>query len=295
VIPQDWPRDLRALVHAAFGPEGSPLSRLLMLDTWEAYCDESKDEQGTLALSVAAIVAPAGVWAVLWRQWTDALLNEQIKEFHAVDVEQGHGECEGWPIGRRCDLQARFIALITNAAAYLTGYVSTVMLQPYTARIAELKRLRRIPSGLAVSGTLDDPYFMLFQHVVETVHQSMADSEVPEAERVAFIFDHHHLKERAKAIHAAMNADADYAHRHRTPGPIQFNDSVTVKPLQVADILAYEAHRYFLDQVFGDKDERWQFTELRKVLPARHAQFFNEHAIDQFVDRLERRGGPWYS
>jgi hypothetical protein len=252
---------------------------LLML---EAYCDESTDMKRERVFCMAGFLAPAEAWNCLWGQWDRVLHEETLTAFHMVDYETDPATSRE----EKDRLQRRFIDIITGTVPPLTGIISGVLLEPYQKRIAELKRLRKIPSGLAVSGSLEDPYFLVFQHVLEIAHKSI--EHLPAEETVAFVFDRHHMRGRATAIHDSLVSDASYPHRSRAGG-VQFNDRVRVKPLQAADFLAYESYRHACDVTLDAKAERWQFTELTRCVPDENAHLIREDGVDELIEMLERR------
>ncbi len=102
---------------------------------------------------------------------------------------------------------------------------------------------------------------MVFQAVVELVADELID--LPGDERVGFVFDRRRdLEGRAKPMYDSLRDNPDFRQRHRL-GAIAFDDRIRVKPLQAADVLAYEAYRRMEDLREG-RPKRWQWERLQR-------------------------------
>lgn len=217
-----------------------------------AYCDES-GTQG-LDFCIAGYLAPASEWAKLDEPWKHALEEAGLTEFKMRDCEQGQGLFKGRT--DRQELQDHFISLIASVAAI--GFVSWIDLNAQ-AEVAKLMSKRFLP-GFA------KPYLLAFSMELQFMARHV--TEIPRIstdEQITFVFDRQdEFAGRAVQLLNAVKADARFQNRQRL-GPVAFEDSKLLPPLQAADMLAYEAHR-FLRPISdpGLREGRWQWQRLRK-------------------------------
>jgi hypothetical protein len=252
------------------------------------FGDESHDARRRRVLSLAGLLAPREAWARFWISWGEVIELAGITTFHAADCENTRGEFARWTRTQVEGLQRTLIQLITDPAYGILGYSCSLDLGHYNRLRPRLRAFRRFPTVIAklgISGSLEDPYFILFQHLVERVAKEQYVTELPADERVGFAFDRHHLEARAKTVyHAMQHFKPEYGHRL---GGATFDDKVKVKPLQAADMLAYETFRRADDLRSGIKGERWQFTELVKIV--REGHYFDAAYLDHLVEMNENK------
>lgn len=271
--------ELRALLQVTHGPYDS--ARVLM---FTAYLDESADSLQQVAYGIAGYFAAADAWTPFWSEWDGVLQAAGLQGFHAVDCEHGHNDFAGLSIRQREQLVRELIRVIVNHDPM--GVVTSIDLRAYNAVQPRIKQLRRLRPGLSIQGSLEDPYFLAFQHAIEHVALSPLVTSSPLGDRVGFVFDRHHLSGRANGLYASMVRGVPYTARL---GSLTFDDKVVIKPLQAADLLAYEAHRHFYDTLLKGAPERWQFTELRPSIG--EARFFGKEQIDELMRHLEAQFG----
>jgi len=255
----------------------------------EAYCDESHDECNERVLCIAGYLGTAEAWNCFWGAWDRALAEEGVPEFHMADCEGGQQDFKGKARSERDRLQRRFMDIAIKPDYGLIGFSSAIMLEPYNALLPAIRKHRTIPKGLAVSGSVADPYFLVFQSLVEVMASYPSVVSLPAEERIMFVFDNHHLGGRAGAVYKSILESKTLAYRDRL-GDISFDDSARVKPLQAADIIAYENYRYLNEcRLDGDTLERprrarWQFDHLWKGRMA-EGRLFGKEQLERLADK----------
>src|SRR5689334_18573093 len=128
-----------------------------------AYLDESKDGQEKRTFVLAGYVGRDENWERLWTKWSRLLKTFAIPEFHASDCEKGRKYFSGMSSKRREAIQREFIRLLSDSESGLVGHLSAIKLEPYVRLRPRFKKARTIPPGFAISGSLDDPYYLGLQ------------------------------------------------------------------------------------------------------------------------------------
>ncbi|MDQ6883727.1 MAG: DUF3800 domain-containing protein [Candidatus Dormibacteraeota bacterium] len=242
-----------------------------MLVNPTAYCDESGRQH--LDLCVAGWLAPASEWQKPYAPWQGALQDAGLPEFKMRDCEQGQGVFKGR--ADREELQKRFISLINSIQSI--GFVSWIDLKAFEEVAARFKD--RWPQGFG------KPYLLAFSmelqfmagHVTEFIHLG------PE-ERITFVFDRQdEFAGRALQVFNAAKADQRIQQRERL-GAVTFADSARQPPLQAADLLAYEGHRYLQPLVDPAlRQGRWQWQRLKDRL---RVGVWDREAIQEYAQGL---------
>lgn len=251
--------DLASLVWLVHGPYGR--ERYLLMLT--AYLDESHDEKQEHVFIVAGFLAPARDWNCLWGAWDRALVEEDIPEVHWAELVGGHGKTFGeMAEDRRLEIQRRFIEIILSHR--IAGFACGLEMEPYRPFRNLLGNLRRFLPGSKWSGKLPEPYYLPFQAVIEEMATYWQLQPLPDTERIGFVFDRNRaVQGRAEGLFESMKGwPVPLAKRL---GEIAFAERIRTKPLQAADIFAYEAYRYYGDRIAG-RTPRWQWIALRHRL-----------------------------
>jgi hypothetical protein len=252
-----------------------------------AYLDESHDSKKERIYVVAGYIAPAANWNCFWGAWDRALVEEGLPDFHMADCEGGYGSIYSqMPRERREELQRRFIGIITSSD--IAGMGCGIELEAYNELRPEFDAERRLLPGAPVSGSIGDPYLLAFQGAIQEMAQYREVVSLPEEERIAFVFDRRKdLTGRVTYLYDHLCGAQNMPHVKRF-GSLTFDDRKRMKPLQAADVLAYESFRYLNDRIAG-RPERWQFTELRKRLGE-----FGYFGKDELLSLLNTiRADPW--
>ena len=237
-------------------PPHSKVRLMLMLN---AYMDESSDERAEKVQCIAGLMAPAAEWNCIWGEWAQLLLKHGITEYHAKECCAGEGEFDRFEPPEREDIHADFVNVILRSKQAIA--TATMILLPDFPEYGDsLERRRILPQKKAINGPLRDPYFMGFEHAVQEMARDRNVATLPANEKVAFMFDHHHLKGRAGALfHDLLAKESDYRDRL---GACVFEDSKDFLPLQAADVIAYEYRRYAQEVWLEKQEPRDVFVEL---------------------------------
>jgi hypothetical protein len=131
---------------------------------------------------------------------------------------------------------------------------------------------------------IGDPYLMCLQHVVIEVsaHAKMFLDEDPK-EKIAYVFERN-PSWTAKLLdmwNRMVGAGQDKLYRM---GTITFGEKKEFIPLQVADRLAFESYKHFVE-----KERRPVFNRLIDR-PQHFGRYFNQEGMDLFVAELKRSG-----
>jgi hypothetical protein len=218
----------------------------------KAYLDESGIHGGAKVCVVAGFVAPAEFCDDLACAWGHHLKSFGVTSFHAKPFASGSGQFSGWHHDDRQNFIARSILLLEqqwkgsvrshDARNDVVFVASSIETQPFMA--LSLPERRWLTGGVPKDGgrwkhqgAPSKSYFVPFQQCVAGCLQF-----APYRERVNFVFDwqldYEHnarkifngIKRRYEKFGSRMGAIV-YESRHRAV------------PLQVADFVAYEAHR----------------------------------------------------
>lgn len=189
----------------------------------------------------------------------------------------------------RTAIQWKFISLLSDRANGLIGHLSAIKMESYVRLRPRFKAARKIPPGLAVSGSLDDPYFLGLQFAVERVARSAWVSALPPEEKVNFVLDESALGGRVRALFDSIKGDENLGSWTSRLGGVQLRSSADYPPLQAADLWAYEALRlseqYFAGQV---TDRRWQCADLSSNVDWNSAAYFDDTGLLRVLEFLER-------
>jgi len=238
----------------------------------QAYLDESQDAEGRKVHCIGGLMAPAAEWEKIKACWAELLGDYSINEFHTKDCVAGRGEFGRFSEREREGMLATFVNAIVQPGPRIAT-ATVILLDAYPHYARTLKYRRQLPPRAATSGHLGDPYFMAFEHVIQTMARDVSVTNLPSSERIAFVFDRCHLSGRAGGLYEeVITAQSDYRDRL---GACAFDDGAKVLPLQVADVIAYE-YRRFAEEV-----------QLRQGTSAPSS------ARDPFVELAVRFGGPW--
>jgi hypothetical protein len=223
-----------------------------------AYLDESGSYGDTRVLAVAGYIATPAEWRRLELDWDLAMREFGLRNgFHMTDFECRQGEFKKLSNDDRARLIARLVDLILRRN--MRGFGSAVLLSDYDV-VAPSDR----------DGILRSPYLLCFEHCVREMAslaawQSDRTGNSPEADKVKFICDQHSQYSRpAVRRYNGLKMDERWANRKRL-GPISFESSRTNMPLQVADILAYEAFKHIDNSRYSERRVRVSVRRLARV------------------------------
>jgi hypothetical protein len=253
----------------------------------EGYFDESADSKKKQVFGIGGMVAPAKMWDCFWGAWDRLLDKHKISVFHSADIDAQ--DCEMYS---HLDAPARAIVrndftrlVVDTDPKWFVAHATVVLMEPYNRLRPRIKAVRGLPSGLAINGDLVNQYFLGMEHTLLEITEDMDRMGVSSGERLGSIFDQNsEVSGKALGLFKILKSSNVPAYRDRL-GALAFNDKRTIKPLQAADLIAYEYVRHARDSILGDMPERPQFTALR----ARFGEgwVFGEQALSGLVDYWE--------
>ena len=257
-----------------------------------AYLDESKDGQEKRVFVIAGYIGHDEDWDQLWTKWSRLLKTFAIPEFHASDCEKGSKRFFGMSKKRRESIQREFIHLLSDTENGLAGHLSAIELEPYVRLRPRFKSARKIPPGLAISGSLDDPYYLGLQLAVERIARGAA-LVLPPEEKIEFVFDESALGGRVPSLFDSIKNAKNLGAWTSRLGGVQLRSSAECLPLQAADLWAYEGFR-FSEHRFAGKaaEERWQYSALEGSIAWGSASYFDEAGLLKVLDVFEGAHDP---
>ena len=240
---------------------------------FEAYFDESGTHRGSAGVAVAGYIARPEQWIAFDEEWRKALADNDLDFFHMADCEAGAQLYRGWSRERRESLFVR-LADITNKHALAS--IGCVIDRPDYEKHAP-RQIQRLYGGLyGVAASICG-------QSAAAVAKQLSDDPW-----IEFVFEHAPKDTGAVAgLFRDNMIDPERREAFRVKG-CRFSDKRDTRPLQAADILAYEMFRLYSHAVGADerpireahqrklaelKLRRWGFLEedeLRKygtVLP----------------------------
>jgi hypothetical protein len=257
----------------------------------QSYFDESEDEG---VLLVAGVGAPLKAWASLEARWQEALADEGLPEFHAHACHKGTEAFRGprWEESSgRLRVRDRFLDIIASTPGVISICAGVDLEAFETAHIAR-KILNR--SGY------NHPYYLAFASVFQGLLAAQALLNVyphlpgePPFDPTAVdlnelrshvsdyplgtIVDRNDQRERhAREIHHYFQT----TFVHLPIGGIAFEDSVDFVGLQVADLVAYEARCYLVEELYGrdqGPDRSFWPRGIERIVESEHARIHLIH------------------
>lgn len=222
----------------------------------EAYFDESSDEKQERFYTMAGFVSDVGTWNRLWGAWDRCLVYNKLTEFKASDCAGRRGEFEGKGDFSEA-IYLDFLKIVLRGHSIvdkpmLVGHAGTISIPHWTE---EHPQWRLRPS--------EDPYYRAFRHCIEGLCTDPEIASLPPDVKIRFVFDNHDKHRSAATIqYVRMLHDENLPWGARCDSGCHFYDSKQVKPLQAADMMAYEHCRARLDSANGVNPLRLGFRAL---------------------------------
>ncbi len=239
----------------------------------ESYLDESfEGDDRRSVFIVAGWLGDSAAWRSLEAEWQQALrrTRPRVREFKASDCFNGVEQFSGWSMRRRHNLVARLMNII---------------------RCHEVR-------GATVVLTADGPLprkhgdYLLCVATCMTALTTVA-SVYPTGERVAYIVDDRDKIRETVQYYRRRLRESSIKRISQRVGPLAFDDSAQVLPLQAADLLAHvslrTARRAWRDDKFNlERSEVGPLMEQIAVL--RFIRWDNRHRQLRW---LHPRTGRW--
>jgi hypothetical protein len=224
------------------------------------YMDESgigknPDER---VCSVAGFVAQSSAWRGFQKQWLEILEDYSIDEFHSKEFWARHtdgglaGKYRTWSFDRANKFITNLAELIVSYNPYLLG--SVIKLSDFFSY--QLKQRQYLTGAdyrvdtrkFITSGKPKAAYFVPFQ--VVTIKGLELGTSI--GEKCHFVFDEQNeFSPLAATRIAEMKRFPDNSHFLKYWGDTVFSNSVTVHPLQAADLATFCCKEYYKCKMYG--------------------------------------------
>lgn len=285
-------------------PLNSPISEKVFA-MLTAYVDDSGTHEKSPNCVIGGYWGGAKEWSQFEAQWKRVLASEGIEEFHANEFwprfnGQRIGPYKGWSDERHRSFIDRLLTIIESRKVY--PFVSGVLNGEWQNRLPVFKR---VFSAMENRNIPEDDLKSVFLPI--QIAFSQPARYCKDGKRMHFVFDDAPRSAHIAKIYATLKQEAkesDDFYRFRW-GDLTFADSKQAIPLQAADLLVYEAHRYCKRSIKeGDrnwpmrpeyrraitraisKDDFWLFDAARFERLERHLTVRVKKALDEKEHRV---------
>jgi len=242
-----------------------------------AYFDESGTHAGSPVLTVAGYVATVEQWDTFDRAWAQLLKDEQLPAMHWTDLESRKAAFEGWTKERKLAVQKRAIAIICETVE--RGFATGVVLADYLALIGGLpETIRENALAFAVVDNLK-------------MATKWATLNCPD-EPMNYVFESGggYGGELSGPMSMLSKKERWEQLRMTSPKSLSFCAKKTRRPLQAADVLAYEAYKHVLNQKAGGV-RRGIRLSLEALLVTEHDNhYYNGKNLRWLMEGLREEG-----
>jgi hypothetical protein len=204
-----------------------------------AYFDESGEhdrETGHLRrLTLGGCIAPLDAWQRLDAEWNSALVTAGIKMFHMTDFERYRGEFEGWDKEKHNRMLNCFLEIIGRHIRHCFGFTTGVgngSPKTFSAHYEDclVDCLVHVANASAQK----------FKNEISVVFAKQRDFRPPRIERYFDLINF---------------GDSQLA-------SVTFDEPISNRPLQVADIIAYEVQHIQRDD---SREDRYPLKRLQQL------------------------------
>ena len=227
------------------------------------YMDESNTHDGTEYLTVSTAWARPKVWADWSQDWAEKI--KPLYNYHAVDVHNRKGECEGWTPEDRDAMVIR--SLPTFAKHQIHGIVACI------DRKKLARGLARRPGIMSVIG---HEYLIAFIFAVGHALKNLND------EPLNVFHEDNQWSDRANYHFSELKK------RHNRPNAtLAFGSKAAYPPLQCADVFAYEGYQQIRhDPTMGKVRKTWQAINVARDKILVNALIANNDVVEQLAEHL---------
>lgn len=216
----------------------------------QVFADESGRGQSSAAYVVAGFVASVETWLAFSKEWRAVLdVEPRIEYFKAREAAHKSGQFANWSEIDRDRRVDTFLNVILSHRL-----VPTKIAVPH-------KHYARVFKG-RVDKRFDNPFWLPTYSAILVTLRFLASRGVDD--KVNFIFDQVKPREK-KLILSAWDFYRGYAARetkHLIGSEPQFDDDVTVMPLQAADLHAWHARQFSVARAQGHSYEHHVWRSL---------------------------------
>jgi hypothetical protein len=234
------------------------------LDEFNDHTDEQCEEFG-----IVGLMGPVREWHKLQAKWEDALECCGIRWFHATDLQSFEGEFQGWSAVQRERLLGMLVRVVQESAPGMRFLASANSMKAYRRLPQYRKNATKTPYYLSAVSVMSDG--------ARFAHEHFGDRPIE------FIFDqktkHYHL------LDGAYKEVLQTEHGHLCAGFSQASHKL-VSPVQVADLMAYEASKYLaiIRGRLSLDNLRWPMKQLQTLFFGSETTWFNEHGLMLVTD-----------
>lgn len=246
---------VRLTKHISACNDMADLLQSRVLAVFKAFLDESGHHMPWPDIfTIAGYVSHISKWRRFEMEWKNVLLKSGIKCFHMSECAQRRGEFARFQndeLGRQ-ELIRNLMKVIYRDPPRFYGFACAV----------DMKAFYRLPDHIKQKFD-GDPFFMAFQFAIKQAAYMLENFEppLPPSEKLALVFDRKSgFEGRALELFNIMKDRMELPYRDRL-GSIAFGGKDQFVPLQAADIIAYETHRY-LPMRRENKTPRWPMKQI---------------------------------
>jgi hypothetical protein len=244
------------------------------------YFDESGTHDASRTISVAGYLSTPDRWCNFDKAWKAALDDFDLDFFHMTDFVARKGDYENWSDEVRGERIARLIKIINDHAMASVGFA--LPLRDYYSTFSKsAKRYSGGAYGLAAISCFMDAALAIQPPILDAKIAYIFESGVKGKGQVMKVFD--------KAYEDAN------LRKKRYMLSLGYKDKRDFRPLQAADILAYELYRHLPIQLGEiDAPTRQSLMALRNC-PINYWKTFGAAQMRDFsivIDAAARLHGP---
>ena len=259
-----------AMRHFFPSPRYSSENIVIVLET---YLDESGDAQAPVIV-VAGVAATQPHWETFNQQWRPLLDKWGIEFFHMADFESRQGPYAEWSDSQRHERLNTLLALITSHA--IIAVWAAVPKEVYERVIPDALKVRITPYHVAA--------ISCFTRLNGILRNELGDRDV----RAAYVYE-----DISKGSGAVLDAYSGIKMVHGLAEELHmltlsYQPKKEFRPLQAADILAYEVWKDVTNILAGNpRRRRYPITQLEKSLDIR-ASLFRDAELHLLVPLLKQ-------
>mgnify|MGYP001577752440 CR=1 FL=1 len=260
-----YDRFVHAILDAAF-PYGMPADqrRAIVLEV-RGYFDESGVHSTSDVTIVAGFLNTPAQWDEFSTQWSKALNDWNLGQFHMTDFANQVPPFADWKEDKRRSLLQRLLDIIVNTAGVSIGFA--IPNRAFGQLVSE-----------AVKNYVSGPYGMAAQ----LLFMNAPDFITPPEAWFAYFLE-------AGAVGRGQILDT-FSKNQAHPTlkeefrviSLDFVDKRDFLPLQAADILAYELYKHYPNQSFSPEHARYPIRQLVKMP---HRWIYREDIIAQLLGK----------
>ena len=233
------------------------------------YFDESGTHSNSKAISVAGYLATSDQWQKFDVEWKQAMEDFELEFFHMTDFVARRAPYDKWDDDQRRERLSRLIELINGNVFAGIGF-ALPMSEYYKAFSKRAKEYCGGAYGLAATVCFMDA--------------AMAVKDEHPKARIAYIFEQG-VKGRGQVMKIFDHACDDPKLRDdRRLLSLKYENKRDFRPLQAADILAYELYRHLPIQI-GESQQSPRLSVLNSLTkcPRNYWKTFDEETMCKFA------------